>query len=121
MIAAAEVAGMYVSLICMPRWSGVTAWFVIPDSSRPAAQLDMRPVVDGSPTEEADIDLGYLDRLTLARCTDDVEGLDHRPSIYMSLRAANDHVLATLFLQNPGDVPKVSGVGCSTTESVQQS
>jgi len=41
--------------------------------------------VDGSPTEEADTEPGCLDRLTLAGCTDEVEGLDRRPSIYESL------------------------------------
>ena len=52
----------------------------------------MRPAVDGSPTVEADTVPGCLDRLTLAGCTDEVEGLDRRPSIYMSLLYANDHV-----------------------------
>ena len=38
---------------------------VVPDSSRPAAQLDMRPAVVETPTAEADIVPGWLDRLTL--------------------------------------------------------
>ena len=46
------------------------AWFVIPDSPRPAARLDMRLAVDGFPTVEADTVPGCLDRLTLAGCTD---------------------------------------------------
>ena len=38
---------------------------VVPDSSRPAARLDMRPAVVETPTVEADIVPGWLDRLTL--------------------------------------------------------
>lgn len=60
----------------------------------------MRPAVDGSPTVEADTVPGCLDRLTLAGCTDEVEGLDRRPSIYKSVLVANDHVLERIFPKN---------------------
>ena len=54
------------SMRCSARSTGSPYQAVVPDSSMPAARLDMRPAVVETPTVEADTVPGCLDRLTLA-------------------------------------------------------
>ena len=59
---------------------------VVPDNSRPAARLDMRPAAVETPTAEADIVPGWLDRLTLGASARTKGQLPLRPPLSVCRR-----------------------------------